>query len=367
MSGGTYLAMLAVMSLNENRFTSVRVTSLAQSIREKLNQSISAITAVNGDLRLLAFNAKIQAAKAGDAGAGFGVVASEIKELVAKTQNITNDLHTRVGHTIEELTLLNEVLETQVRGRRLAQVAGTCMDLVDRNLYERSCDVRWWATESAVVRALESTCPQSLQEASERLGTILESYTVYYDLVICDLEGRVICNGRPGSYAVSGCSVQNADWYAQARRSRSGSQFGFEGPVRSELANGEPVLVYSCGVRAGGKATGELLGVLGVVFNWNGLAREVVVRAETMLDAECAHNVRAYICSPEGIVLSASDSTAVSKAVPIPDMRKLYSSPENYSLQIQQGVYHKLLGHASSQGYETYKTGWKAIVVEDRG
>ena len=29
----------------------------------------------------------------------------------------------------------------------------TNIDLIDRNLYERSCDVRWWATDSSVVDA----------------------------------------------------------------------------------------------------------------------------------------------------------------------------------------------------------------------
>ena len=38
-------------------------------------------------------------------------------------------------------------------GDRLIEIAG--VEIIDRNLYERSCDVRWWATDSAVVDALE--------------------------------------------------------------------------------------------------------------------------------------------------------------------------------------------------------------------
>lgn len=352
--------------LEKNVSTSIRVTSLAQSIQQKLNQSISSISAVNGDLRLLAFNAKIQAAKAGDMGTGFGVVANEIKDLVATTQDITSDLQSRVGHTIEELMHLNEMLETQVRGRRLAQVAENCIDLVDRNLYERSCDVRWWATECSVVQALTDGGAQALRLASERLATILESYTVYYDLVLCDREGRVVCNGRPELYGSVGSAVGDAEWFCAACNSISGTQFGCAGPFSSSLVQGKKALLYSCGVRAEGKPEGALLGVLGIVFNWEGLGRTVVERAQAMLDSESAHNVRAYLCTPDGRVIASSLADECGREVPVPDLAKLYNSPERFCVQQEAGAFHKLMAYAPSLGYETYKTGWVAVVVENR-
>lgn len=42
----------------------------------------------------------------------------------------------------------------------MTDLALNVVDLIDRNLYERSCDVRWWATDSAVVQALESATPK---------------------------------------------------------------------------------------------------------------------------------------------------------------------------------------------------------------
>ena len=79
------------------------------------------------------------------------------------------------------------------------------IDLIDRNLYERSCDVRWWATDAAVVAATQDPNPAALAHASQRLGQILDSYTVYFDLVLADLDGTVIANGRPRQY-------QNGGW-----------------------------------------------------------------------------------------------------------------------------------------------------------
>lgn len=354
------------MSHDSSQFTPVRVSTLAKSIQSKLSQSIGAISAVNGDLRLLAFNAKIQAAKAGDAGAGFGVVANEIKDLVTKTQGITEDLENRVGHTIDELMTLNELLETQVRGRRLAQVAGNCIDIVDRNLYERSCDVRWWATESAVVEALELRSEQAYRHADARLATILRSYTVYYDLVLCDLEGRIVSNGRPDRFACAGADMSRSEWFLAAKRSIDGDVYGFQGPCRSVLAGGEPVLVYSCGVRAGGASDGRLLGVLGIVFNWEALGRVVVERAERTLCAECAHPLNVYICLPGGEVVASTDEGRMGKMVPVPDLRKLQNAPDRFFAVSDAQGGSRLFALAPSLGFETYKTGWCAIVVEDR-
>lgn len=38
-----------------------------------------------------------------------------------------------------------------LRGERMVDLALDAVELIDRNLYERTCDVRWWATDSAVV------------------------------------------------------------------------------------------------------------------------------------------------------------------------------------------------------------------------
>ncbi len=85
------------------------------------------------------------------------------------------------------------------------------IDVIDRNLYERSCDVRWWATDSAVVECLAGDGASSARHAGERLSVILDSYTVYRDIWIVDDRGFVVTNGRPASYSVRGQNVAAAE------------------------------------------------------------------------------------------------------------------------------------------------------------
>ena len=85
------------------------------------------------------------------------------------------------------------------RGERMVDLSLNAIELIDRNLYERTCDVRWWATDSAVIDCATAPTAASAKYASERLGVSLGAYTVYLDLWLCDLDGKVIANGRAES------------------------------------------------------------------------------------------------------------------------------------------------------------------------
>ncbi len=101
-------------------------------------------------------------------------------------------------------------------GSRLVDLALNAIEIIDRNLYERTCDVRWWATDSAIVDAAADASDSHCSYASKRLGVILSAYTVYLDLWLCDMDGRIIANGRPERYNVKGLDVSREPWFARA-------------------------------------------------------------------------------------------------------------------------------------------------------
>ena len=140
-------------------------------------------------------------------------MAQEMQKLAGKTSEVAGELATDTQKTIDDLL---DLIGTRIRGTRLSDIALMNIDLIDRCLYERSCDVRWWATDSSVVDALMLGTEESRAFASQRLGVILNAYTVYFDLVLCDTAGNVVANGRPDQYSSVGSIVANQDWFQSA-------------------------------------------------------------------------------------------------------------------------------------------------------
>ncbi len=103
---------------------------------------------------MIAINARIEASRAGMAGKAFSVVAEQMNDLSGKIGIVSKKMRNESRGSIDELGNLIKTQATIVRGTRLSDLALTNIDLIDRNLYERSCDVRWWATDDTIVNAL---------------------------------------------------------------------------------------------------------------------------------------------------------------------------------------------------------------------
>ena len=95
-----------------NRVTD-QVAALGRAARE-INKVTEAITAISAQTNLLALNATIEAARAGAAGKGFTVVATEIKELAQQTASATEGIREKIGNiqvsTAETVTDIGKIL-----------------------------------------------------------------------------------------------------------------------------------------------------------------------------------------------------------------------------------------------------------------
>ncbi|MDQ6996895.1 MAG: methyl-accepting chemotaxis protein [Mariprofundus sp.] len=84
-------------AVDEANKTNETVGSLS-SASEQIGQVIRVITDIAEKTNLLALNASIEAARAGDAGRGFAVVAGEVKELANQTARATEQISEQISH-----------------------------------------------------------------------------------------------------------------------------------------------------------------------------------------------------------------------------------------------------------------------------
>jgi len=336
-----------------------RVVELAKAVSTIANEKLEGIQRINAHAHLLALNAQIEAARAGAAGAGFGVVAKEVKSIATSIRKLTSDLTDQLQPRLGELDSLGRSLVASVRGTRLSDLALNLIEIVDRNLYERSCDVRWWATDSAVVQACNEPTPASIEHASRRLGIILDNYTVYCELVVCDLDGRVLAHARPQQFPLlDRAGMSQHSWFRDALKTRNGTEFAVADIARSRELGQRSVATYATAIRDRGETDGKPIGVLGVMFDWETQA-QVVVDGVRLTTEERGHT-RALIVDSKFQVLAASDRRGVlSETISIET-----GGSKIGHIQSTDG---SVMGFARTPGYETYKgLGWYGVLVQQR-
>jgi hypothetical protein len=334
-----------------------RILELTRAVHDVANDKIQAIKKVTGTTRILSLNALIEATRAGEAGKGFAVVANEVKNVSQSIDTITQALEGELSSTIRDLMSLGQTLISQLRGSRLADLALNMIEIIDRNLYERSCDVRWWATDSAMVDCLTRRDAGTAAFAARRLGVILDSYTVYLDLWVADAQGRVVANGRPGRYPnVVGTDVSGQKWFSDSINTASGNDYAMADVEANAALGGALVGTYATAIREGGEADGKPLGVLGIFFDWQPQA-ETVVKGVRLRDEEKART-RCLLVDRNMKVLASSDGVGVLR-----DVVRLQTGGGNMGAYVDE--FGNVVGYALTPGYETYEgMGWYGIIIQ---
>lgn len=330
------------------------ISSRSETARDLTIKKVGQIRAINQRMRILALNALIEAARAGDVGRGFAVVSQEVRGISNEVEALSQSLEEEVAAEIEALSEMAGEMARTAQGQRMVDLALNAIEIVDRNLYERTCDVRWWATDSAFVACAADPTDGNRTHAARRLGVIIGAYTVYLDLWLCDMNGKVLASACGSRHRVEGQSVADRNWFKAAARLATGDDFHAEDVASELLLGGAMVATYATTVRVGGEARGKPIGVLGIHFDWEPQARTIVEGVR--LSEEEKRTMRVLIVDNGGRVIAASDGRGILKDhCRLPDLgQRGWEADTNGRIT----AYHR------TPGYETYRgLGWSGVIA----
>lgn len=308
-------------------------------------------------IRLLAINALIEAARAGETGKGFAVVANEVQRLAQSAADISAKFQKTVVGQIGLGREMADSLVDQMEGERLTDLAQTLVQFIVRNLFERTADVRWWATDPALWTALQSPNTASATHAAERLGVINRFYTVYLDLVMTDRTGRVIATANPRyQKGLRDAALGQEAWFQAARQCASGDDYVVDEVRASAAHGGRDVLIYATGIRAGGHSDGELLGTLGVYFDWQDQGRAIVEKEANLPPAVSARTEVMLLDGKMRVIAASNPARRFTHFALQTGGRKRGSYYDNSG---------SIIAFAQTLGYEDYDgLGWHGVIVQ---
>jgi len=330
----------------------ITITDIIGNIEKRIEDHIFVNGRITSQINILSLNATIEAARAGDAGRGFAVVASEVKNFAAQAAESSKELGAIQAETSE---LQRRFAEKEAD--RLSEMSQTLVQFIVRNLYERTADVRWWATDDALFHCLESLDRVSVDHAAERLGLINRFYSVYLNLVLVGIDGKVIACSQPATFPrVTGVDISNVPWFRKAMATTNGDQYVVDDIFHDSLHGDKLVAVYAATVRKEGRKDGKIVGVLGVMFDWEKQAKTIVQTEPALSENEWKRS-RVILLDQKMRVIAASDNSGIL----LPFMLEHHEQQKGHYVNAN----HELVAFAKTLGYQEYDgLGWYSVIVQ---
>jgi methyl-accepting chemotaxis protein len=156
--------------------TNAKVEALSDAAK-KIGDVVTLITEIAEQTNLLALNATIEAARAGEAGKGFAVVASEVKNLATQTAKATEEISGQVraiqdstessAHSIQQIT------QTVNRVNDIAAAIASAVEEQGAATQEISRNVQQAAAGTAEVTSNIAGVTQASQQTSDGSAQVL--------------------------------------------------------------------------------------------------------------------------------------------------------------------------------------------------
>jgi len=322
-------AMVSLLTAFRNRDEGAVPASNIPLDSPELTAIDSEAQLINRELRQAVWNGRLMAhAQAGD--------QMRLKAVLTQVNVAGTRTRSRVEHAIKDL------YSTAISRMRLqaGQLARLATDLMDRNLYERANDCRWWALSPALQRLLAAAdAPESGAALNGLLDQVNSLYTVYSRLIAFDAQGII----RGVSHADSGAHLVGTPiderWLAAVRSLRGSQNYAVSPFEATSVHQHGPTYVYLSKVRDAADGNRHL-GGLAVVFH---AEREF----QTMLDDILGERTGfAAFVDESGAVLSATKGAVMEPAA---------AEPSCGVDVIELGGFHYAYARVRATGYREFK------------
>jgi chemotaxis signal transduction protein len=213
---------------------------------------------------------------------------------------------------------------------QLESAARNAMDMLVRNLFERTADIGFIACDGVLLDFMQGR--GAVGDIVHRMQSYVSKYTVYEEAVLVDTDG--VIRASVGDAGLLGQSVAGESWYRDAATARSYVEsFG-----HTVLQPGRERLIYAHRMEVDGKAAGVVALLFGFEREMDSIFAEVLDQSDIAL----------AIADPSGKVLATSNARVMQQG----DVVEALESEEDFVLYANSRPY--LVRESAAKGYQGY-------------
>ncbi len=307
-----------------------------------LNDIAKGADTINLSLRRVVWNGQIMAAgKRGDL-----LKLKSILQQISETGDRTSNVFANSIRDLYETVISSSLQDVQFISRLM-------IDIMDRNLYERANDCRWWALASDIRRIMAKGADSD--EDRRKMGGILEYinglYTVYTRLFVYDTAGTIVAasNLHRDGVAAVGKKIDSA-FLPQVLSLQTTQHYCVSPFEETWLYGGRPTYIYNAAIRHPEEGA-KVVGGIGIVF-------DAAPEFNAMLAGALPKKDGAFALFAERggrIIASTAEDYPIGSRLRLE--REFFSLPngEGMSRIVTLNGHYYVVGCTTSFGYREYK------------
>ncbi|MGE4500048.1 MAG: cache domain-containing protein [Hydrogenovibrio sp.] len=275
-------------------------------------------------------------------------------------QDISRDIQAIFSDFIHHIhTVLVETIQNKVKFS-----ATLAIEIMDRNLYERANDCRWWALNSTFRKVLTDHQDQTPieEEETETLTDILQYinqlYTVYTNIMLYDRKGKILAVSNPAEAHLIGTILPQPQDTSACLGIQDTQAYVVSDFHKTELYNGRYTYIYHAAVK---HWHSEHKNVGGIALVFDSEPEFLAMLEDTKpkyINKTVDESTFCLFTTPDGeIIASTTDTYPVGTQITLPDKVKHSANGDSGSLRWDIGECKYIMGYKMSEGYREYKNG----------
>ncbi|WP_028304648.1 methyl-accepting chemotaxis protein [Oceanospirillum maris] len=142
--------------INNHASKSIGAVTILDETATAISKLVASIQEISDQTNLLALNAAIEAARAGEAGRGFAVVADEVRQLAAKAHEASSQIESLISKVISQTNDIKVMVEENQQSTEEISASSSQIDHVVEQVLERSVHMQGVISESTTAAFLNT-------------------------------------------------------------------------------------------------------------------------------------------------------------------------------------------------------------------